>query len=409
MTAVAPKLSFYALFMVGFHAMITTAHLDLRNTIESMHEALHSHDALTISTVEELDTMNSFIQESTVSDSIGDIEKMIQDINRKQLETVLDKLTEFIDGEMEARAKVKEATKRKSSVVETGVRTYQELKEDVDTELASWVEDVFVAETQAATKAIASKLPTTSTGVGEVCLDIHTAAREVQAVLTALGDKTHSSNAQKGSIVYEMTSPTYTTPPEPKDTLAYWRNYIPEDIESLLPRGWGDFSLRSSLQSLPPSTALDPELQPGMCWPMSGDKGSITIRLEDAIHLEAVSVHHVSSSLLHGNRQSDSAPREIEIHTYTPCVSQSCSLGFEEASDTHLATVEYDRAAGIGQTFSLRETQDDADNSCSLKESCSNSADGVAAVRLQVNSNWRESEFTCLYYIEVFGERVSKQ
>jgi len=239
------------------------------------------------------------------------------------------------------------------------------------------------------------------------------------------------------------------------DEARWWIRYVPSDWESWavpLLENWFDASgdgsgyrsggtvpswfafsrafrwgiLRSDAVA-PPEAVLDPETSPGSCWPMKGSTGTLTIRFEEPVRIEAISVDHASALLL-SNEQRKSAPRSFVAYGYPPCTeAETCGgMGFDATKrDVLLNAAEYDMEKGGGvQTFRVvvdagnREEEEELPaGSCAAESSSSSSAssssscdspkaseDGVyAAVGIEVWSNWGNDAYTCLYRIRVHG------
>jgi Sad1 / UNC-like C-terminal len=245
-----------------------------------------------------------------------------------------------------------------------------------------------------------------------------------------------------GYIVHQYTSPTHVV----KDDAAFsnlgnvwWRRYIPQDWEALLPVGWqswkNGFALpdhmyhtfgRSGASTAPPKAVLEATTLPGHCWPVSMQSGGppiLTIGLTEPIAVSAISIDHVSRLLLeHPEEQMKSAPKRLKIFGYPPC--DAChALGFDLSLKFLLTEIFYDiESSQSVQTFSATEevatsntesppSRDSADAaSCSaVTESCSGDVRApliASAVSVEVAENWGNEEYTCLYRVRIHGEPI---
>ena len=266
----------------------------------------------------------------------------------------------------------------------------------------------------------------------ESCVSPNTAAQEVQTALLrfqqdGIGLEDH---AQGGAIVHEMTSQTFQPSPRNEERLGYWQNYIPEEVEELLPRGWVDWEVRIpnfihhflgsnhgvASTTASPQTLLHPDTRPGSCWPLQGSSGFITFRLPYTVKASAVTIDHTPELLLlQGSEQLGSAPKQIKIYGYPPCVESrdDCGgLGFDIEDEFLLREIQYDAGGPTTQTFQLGQ-----DNDAAVEESGSCSAttstcipphedSTVAAIRLKIESNWGNPDYTCLYRFRVHGDAI---
>nr|CAG8583405.1 14940_t:CDS:2 [Entrophospora candida] len=94
-------------------------------------------------------------------------------------------------------------------------------------------------------------------------------------------------------IISVLTSPTYETWP------TKWSQQI---IASVTGHG--------ITRGRPPTTAIQPEMHVGQCWPFSGEKGQLAILLSRKIFVTAVTYEHVTKKLA---MDVTSAPKEFEV------------------------------------------------------------------------------------------------
>jgi len=254
------------------------------------------------------------------------------------------------------------------------------------------------------------------------------------------------------SIVYAMTSDTYTPAPlqDPHTALEKLASYIP----SFIPHSLGLLATVPSPEQIASSTAL----HLGSCWPMKGSHGQVTIRFRQPIHIHSVTVEHVSPDLepVPPQDKSISAPRFVTLIGYPPCTNSDdddCEiLGFDVTKPRNLGEFEYKRSTlnvqhELAQTFLVGDVTgtkmaldiDDGmeemlelesegfhllDNpepvvvgcsrtSCAppTKDENSTKKDTVKsfkAVTLVVNDNWGNDDYTCIYRLHVGGQKSAQ-
>ncbi|XP_054904499.1 SUN domain-containing protein 2-like isoform X2 [Poeciliopsis prolifica] len=118
-------------------------------------------------------------------------------------------------------------------------------------------------------------------------------------------------------------------------------------------------------------------LHPGQCWAFPGFPGRLAISLSHTAIIRHVSLGHIRK-IVSPTSSVSSAPKEFSVFGKKNL----------EDEETHLGTFIYDENGDQIQTFKL-------------------SADKVGPydhVTLQVNSNWGESGYTCLYDFRVHGD-----
>ncbi|XP_028935021.1 SUN domain-containing protein 2 isoform X2 [Ornithorhynchus anatinus] len=127
-----------------------------------------------------------------------------------------------------------------------------------------------------------------------------------------------------------------------------------------------------------PRTILHPDVYPGNCWAFRGPQGFAVVRLSARIRPTAVTLEHVSKSLLPSSTLL-SAPKDFVI------------LGLDEETQqegTPMGRFTYDRHGDPIQTFQLEDTQSTT----------------YQVVELRILSNWGHPEYTCIYRFRVHGE-----
>ncbi|XP_030332516.1 SUN domain-containing protein 3-like [Strigops habroptila] len=129
----------------------------------------------------------------------------------------------------------------------------------------------------------------------------------------------------------------------------------------------------------PPATILQPSIAPGNCWPFQGSQGHVVIRLPEHIWPTAFTIWHISEAVS-PSREVSSAPKEFAVS------------GVDEAmAETVLGTFTYDVHKEIAQTFYVQKE---------LPRT-------FRYIKFQVQSNWGNPEYTCVYRVQVHGMTAS--
>ncbi|XP_069352361.1 SUN domain-containing protein 5 [Eulemur rufifrons] len=155
------------------------------------------------------------------------------------------------------------------------------------------------------------------------------------------------------SIDFEHTSATYNH----DKARSYW-NWI---------RLWN--------YAQPPDVILEPNVTPGNCWAFEGDRGQVTIRLAQKVHLSNLTLQHIPKTIsLSGSL--DTAPKDFVIY------------GMESTSkeEVFLGAFQF-QPENIIQMFPLQNQP----------------ARAFSAVKVKISSNWGNPRFTCLYRVRVHG------
>ncbi|XP_072217364.1 SUN domain-containing protein 2-like [Excalfactoria chinensis] len=125
----------------------------------------------------------------------------------------------------------------------------------------------------------------------------------------------------------------------------------------------------------PPETLLQPDVSAGSCWAFQGSRGHAVIQLPENIWPTAVTMWHVSKAVSPSGDVS-SAPRDFAI------------LGVDEnENETLLGSFIYDVDGEIAQTFHVQEEPLHA----------------YQRIKVEVQSNWGNMEYTCVYRVEIHG------
>eukprot|EP00899_Mesostigma_viride_P017922 jgi/Mesvir1/26130/Mv06844-RA.1 len=138
---------------------------------------------------------------------------------------------------------------------------------------------------------------------------------------------------------------------------------------------------------------------PGDCLALNGSTGHITLRLRDAIMVDAITLQHVSKEIAY---DPSSAPKRVAAS----CWKQDSYAPVPQEERTSLGSFEYDCMGRPLQTFRVGPSQargasdqPGGDVSRPLVPAVCNH------VRLDIVSNHGHPEYTCLYRIRVHGEK----
>jgi hypothetical protein len=199
------------------------------------------------------------------------VEELIQSANARQIENLARQLENILDKEMKRRTF--QRSLQRNSTDDGGQRpdpsrivsleTFHErfdanvILRESDVEMKDWIMGLVREELDAYKKGILStatnvegggrgRLATagTSTGGCPTTVDI------VQKVQQSLRDYANDGiglfdHAKGAQVVHWMTTGTYDPPPKVTSTLGsvWWRKYIPQDWERLLPNGWENWNV----------------------------------------------------------------------------------------------------------------------------------------------------------------------
>ncbi|NXE83630.1 SPAG4 protein, partial [Cochlearius cochlearius] len=132
-------------------------------------------------------------------------------------------------------------------------------------------------------------------------------------------------------------------------------------------------------------------VSPGNCWPLRGQQGQVVIRLPARVHLTAVTVQHISKEVSPSGTVI-SAPRDVAVFVSLCWLLSLCfapeGVDADGEEETLLGTFAYDVAKEAIQTFPLKGPLPRA----------------FSSVKLLVQSNWGNPEYTCLYRVQVHGK-----
>lgn len=370
-----------------------------------------------------------------VEESVFEAEQAIRLFNAQQLKVVIEGFDAVHEAELERRAiqQPQDLEDVPMPLTKDEFRNAIPLDSIVDpsdVRMEHWVVDYIdrvLNERTPPTQVQTTPSPTHS------CVTPQKAVQEVHAALVrhttdGIGMEDHARGAR---IVHEMTTTTYTPPPQSHQRLGnvWWRRFIPQDWESLLPSGWEEWDARVPLffshtfgskapVSAKPESILIPLTTPGACWPMDGSNGHVTLALTYPVAVSAITIDHVSKYLLNEpSEQLTSAPKDFRIVAYPPCIEHCHGLSFDVNDPFDLAQGTFERDGTTVQTFATQNldppvlgrehTMDEGSCSAAAATTCGvpDSHQGlVAAVQVQILSNWGNEDYTCLYRIRVHGE-----
>ncbi|XP_068785519.1 uncharacterized protein [Struthio camelus] len=141
----------------------------------------------------------------------------------------------------------------------------------------------------------------------------------------------------------------------------------------------------------PPDTILQPHTSPGQCWAFQGAEGQVVIRLPEHIWPRAVTVEHISKAVSSSGEVS-SAPKAFAVSALLepdlPPLSVALEgVGEEAAAETLLGLFLFDVDKEAVQTFRLEKQLPRP----------------FQYIKFQVQSNWGNPEYTCIYRVQVHG------
>ncbi len=188
-----------------------------------------------------------------------EIDRLVAKANAKQLEGFIARLNETFVKETALRnltESIKSAPKTKKTDSEVAFVDRNELQSkfntmqmisDSDYEISEWVLRVTQKELEEYKQNLISSYETSLTLSSQGCPTATEVVQEVQAALTKFSQDGIGmiDHAQGGEIVHIMTSPTFAPPPTEDHLLGnvWWRKFIPEDWEQLLPSGWESWNV----------------------------------------------------------------------------------------------------------------------------------------------------------------------
>jgi hypothetical protein len=395
----------------GTIASLSTSHELLDGPLN---DAFHRETTSILNNLGDLQELSARIaqieqEQDRVLQDLKVLDELLSQVNRKQLNAFIQKLTEIETVELARR----EAESAPATLASTGASgdpvaldiSAEELDSifdpdsilgESDADIAAWISKVLEDETEkllgslqapdegfsqsidVTTKGspaagLTGAAPSTTLNNANNCTSPGIAALQVQRAVhqfanDGIGLRDH---AQGSTVLYERTTDTYQPPTS--DTLGsvWWSRFIPDDWEQwLLSEGWEEWNAMPQFIShtfgtkrggaffhsgvSPPSTIFHGTALPGSCWPMAGSSGRVTFQLPYPVKVSAVSLEHASALLLANKASISSAPKKLAVYGYPAC-QQSCrGLGFDESRKLLLATIEYEKDKGGIQSFSVR-------------------------------------------------------
>ncbi|KAI8872981.1 hypothetical protein GQ42DRAFT_142736 [Ramicandelaber brevisporus] len=118
-----------------------------------------------------------------------------------------------------------------------------------------------------------------------------------------------------GRIVDKYTSSTYAVPPTPSTWFGSFVNVMTSHFGFPLGTLFGN----------PPSIVIQPDVAPGLCWPIHGSNGQVTLKFAQSVVLEAFTVHHAYPANISPESAStvaQSAIKDIEVHGIVDALEQ---------------------------------------------------------------------------------------
>ena len=124
-----------------------------------------------------------------------------------------------------------------------------------------------------------------------------------------------------------------------------------------------------------PREILRPDSSPGRCWAFKGSAGTAVIRLSSEIHIEAVTLEHISKSAAPDGK-IDSAPKDFVIYGLQ---------ALDDPNPVNLGNFSYSGESSV-QTFDTVKVQQ-----------------RFRMVELSIANNYGNPVFTCVYRFRVHG------
>jgi hypothetical protein len=199
-----------------------------------------------------VDELHELVEESMKLDSLekkliqrtAALEAVIQQANAVQLQYLSWQLNVTLEEELQNRAKLEEEHVDETTGPNNAV-TLEQLEEQIqptqilaesEIVLSEWIQNVIREEVE----SFHAETATTTKKCAVTPVD---AAQLVQSALTTHMHDGTVDHAQEAQIVHEFTSETYIPPSKPNQRLGnvWWRKYIPQDWERVLPSGWEDW------------------------------------------------------------------------------------------------------------------------------------------------------------------------
>ncbi|KAI9204043.1 uncharacterized protein BJ171DRAFT_127792 [Polychytrium aggregatum] len=220
-----------------------------------------------------------------------------------------------------------------------------------------------------------------------------------------LGQPDYALSSGGGRVMALLTSPTFDL------------GIAPAFVQNALAKLFH----RDPIERHPPSMALNPDVNVGNCWPMSGDKGTLGIRLAKPIVPKSFTIEHANpANLPEAAKSLRSAPRQIEAWAvFDPelfAVRIIPQMWSSSAPADDLLDQEPEIAeAGIllAEAVFVPETQHvhtfavspQAQQALRKRKLAHGSEESlVSKVVLRVRGNWGADGFTCIYRFRVHAD-----
>ena len=270
-------------------------------------------------------------------------------------------------------------------------------------ELEAALEELTSANSQAAAApSSSSSRPSSSASSSTSLSDITAALEQFAADRTNQVDYALASSG--GRIVAH--SPTHPAATAQSSASASFPASLVSPLLSLL--------TSRHLPSVPADALLDADMSVGHCWPMAGRSGSVIIGLRERVLVSGISVQHPSVNVLPDGGAS--MPRKLrisgvedeELREARRQVAEQNSVAADSETEqqqqqTYVGSVlgEFEYVKGGSQ---VQQWSNDKKGTAA-----GSSSRGYQFVRLDVLSNYGNSNYTCIYRVRVHGEPVREQ
>jgi len=156
------------------------------------------------------------------------------------------------------------------------------------------------------------------------------------------------------------------------------------------------------LPEVPADALLDADMSVGHCWPMQRQRGSVIIGLRERVRISGMSLQHASVNVLPDGGASMprlmrlSGVEDEQLDEARRQVLQGDALDEEEQVGSVLGQFEYERDGSQVQQWSIGS------------KGAGDGGRGYQFVRLDVLSNYGNSNYTCIYRVRVHGEPLKR-
>jgi len=160
--------------------------------------------------------------------------------------------------------------------------------------------------------------------------------------------------------------------------------HVGHKASGLLSQLWNLFTMKRRARSRrkSPRVILQPSSNPGDCWTMTGNSGHVSVKLDKLLKVTNVSIQHISDQIA---PQYGSTIKEFKIWGRAEALGDKedylmGSFNYQRTSNFRIPTIQY-------ATFENSKWLD--------------------TVTLEVNSNFGEETYTCIYRLRIHGEADS--